>query len=487
MTRRHTAFRGFTPILGFVLVALVFQSGLAMAPAAAAEGGDTPVMSRALAAGYKATFICSGLFNGRRPLPVIAANELSRHYPDYRDIMNALPGAIIDRKAKTVSVAWSETLPPRVAAWRPGLGCSQLPMGAGVTMAKLLPRLDVPMPTVPAEDSARVLSPDAAAPEIADPMRLDRLVASAFDAETYGAGTKTTGIIIAQNGTIIAEAYAHGLSAESPQRTWSVAKSISATVIGAAVHEGILTTQAPAGLEAWSAPGDPRGAITLGNLLNMASGLDSGVTGSRTDRLYFGGARVIDRAVPAGLEVAPGTRFKYANNDTLLAMRALRERMGDDLAYLAYPYQKVLWQIGAYRTVLETDWNGDFLSSSQVWTTARDLARVGQLYLQDGVWGGERILAEGWARYVATPAPAQPGARAWGYGAQWWLPNGENDLPEGVSLAAGHRGQYIVVVPSAGLLVVRRGYDESGGQSFLITRFAADVVSAVAAPTIAGE
>ncbi|MGF1453972.1 MAG: serine hydrolase domain-containing protein [Alphaproteobacteria bacterium] len=476
MGARHAISR----LTGLIFAAAMGAQSLAGSAAQAAEGGDTAAMERALAAGYKATFLCSGLFTGKRPLPVIAANELSRHYPDYRDIMATLPGALIDRAAKTVSVAWSETLPPRIAAWRPGMGCSQLPMGAGPSMVALLPRLASPMPDVPPKDDAKTLSPDAGPATVADADALAGVIERAFDADTYGAGTKTSGLVVVRNGTILAEAYAHGLSAESPQRTWSVAKSISATVIGAAVEDALVSPEAPAALEAWSSPRDPRGTITLANLLNMASGLDSGVTGSRTDRLYFGGARVIDRAVPAGLEVAPGSRFKYANNDTLLAMRVLRERMGDDAVFHAYPYRAVLWRIGAYRTVLETDWNGDFLSSSQVWTTARDLARIGQLHLQDGLWGKERILAKGWTAYVATPAPAQPSAGAWGYGAQWWLPNGEAGLPLDAFMAAGHRGQYIVVVPSANLVIVRRGYDESGGQRFLVTRFAADIHAAVA-------
>ncbi len=467
-------------LLGAALLSLLVPGA---GGAVAREGGDSAAMKAALAAGYKATFICSGLFNGGRDVTSVQENDLTGIYPGYREIVAGLPGALIDREAKAVSVAWSKTLPPRVAQWRPGLGCMQLPIGADPAGFSAQGGR-AHRPDEAARTNPPALSPDAAAPRIGDRAALTGAVDKAFDAASYGAKTKTSGVVVARSGTIVAERYAHGLSADKTQRTWSVAKSFSASIIGAAVQAGLLSVDEPAGLAAWQSPGDPRAAITIANLLHMASGLDSGTSGSRTDRLYFGGARVVDMAVTKPLEVEPGRRFKYANNDTLLAMRALRERLGTDATgtarYHAFPRQALLWPIGAYDTVLETDWNGDFLSSSQTWTSARDMARLGQLHLQDGLWGDTRILPAGWAAFVATPAPAQPGSeRTWGYGAQWWLPKGADYLPTDAYLAAGHRGQYIVVVPSAQAVIVRRGFDESGGTPFAITRFAADVLAAL--------
>ncbi len=455
----------------------IAASALAASMAAdAQEGGDTDAMRDALAAGYKAAFTCSALFNADRPLDAIAENELDQIYPDYRAHVDALPDAVIDRETRRVTVAWSPTLPPRMAAWRPGLGCTQLPIGADASAAETLPRLAADWPGPAGGDNATVLSPDAAPHAPTDPDALERIVAEAFQSDRYGADVRTSGVVVLLGGAIVGERYARGIDATTPQRTWSVAKSVTASVLGAAVQRGLIGVDAPAGLKAWSAPGDPRALITVANLLHMASGLDSGVSGSRTDRLYFGGARMIDTAVGKTMEVAPGARFKYSNNDTLLAMRALRERIGDDQAYWRFPQEAVLHRIGAFRTVLETDWNGDFISSSQVWTTARDLARIGQLYLQDGVWDGERILAEGWTAYVAAPAPAQPN-RDWGYGAQFWRPNGADGLPDDVFFAAGHRGQYVVIAPSRDAVIVRRGYDASGGPRFDVTRFAADILT----------
>jgi CubicO group peptidase (beta-lactamase class C family) len=176
----------------------------------------------------------------------------------------------------------------------------------------------------------------------------------------------------------------------------------------------------------------------------------------------------------------PGTRFKYSNNDTLIAMRSLREAMKDDDAFHRFPYESLLNKIGAAHTTMEIDWNGDFIASSQVWSTARDLARVGQLYLQDGLWGNERLLPEGWAEFVRTPAPAQP-ASGPGYGAQFWLMNDAAGVPEGTFYMAGNRGQYVVIVPSMNAVIVRRGYDANGGAKFEINDFTRDVLLALQA------
>ncbi|MEM9841587.1 MAG: serine hydrolase, partial [Pseudomonadota bacterium] len=145
--------------------------------------------------------------------------------------------------------------------------------------------------------------------------------------------------------------------------------------------------------------------------------------------------------------------------------------------YRAFPYTDLLHKIGARHTVLETDWNGDYMSSSQVWMTARDMARLGQLYLQDGVWGGERILPEGWLDFVTTPAPSQPDID-FGYAGSFWLFNGAEGAPEDAFAGLGNRGQHMVIIPSRDLVIVRRGYDVAAEPRFEIARLTADIVAA---------
>ena len=371
----------------------------------AATAQDTPTHHQlSLAAGYKAAFTCSATFNAGRTLDQITSGELARIYPDYRETLASLPDAVIDAEAKTVSVAFAEDLPPRIAAWRPHLGCAQLPPGADADMAALLPRL-----RFADEGNGPEPLPVAGGAHAAVEVQIQPIIDAAFDTAAYGDGPLTTAAVVVADGTIVGERYGDGFDARTSQRTWSVAKSIAATVIGAAVQEGLVEVDAAAPIPEWTSLGDPRSEITLANLLHMASGLDSGARGSRTDRVYFGGGRVKDNAAATSLEAAPGARWKYANNDTMLAVRALRGAMADDATFLGFPFEAVLHPLGMRDTYLETDWDGDFILSSQVWTTARDLARLGVLYLQDGVWDGRAHPAGGMGcfRSYARAGPAR--------------------------------------------------------------------------------
>ncbi len=434
---------------------------------------------RAMVAGYKAAFTCSATFLADRPRAAIEENELSGIYPDYRETLADLPPARIDDAAGMVSVAFDPDMPPRIAVHRDGFGCAQLPVGAEASQADWLVRKS----GWPRPDGLDRSSALGSAVSLSMPVeiqsRLEAPISFAFDAKTYGADTRTSAVVVLHRGEVVGERYARGIGPETPQRTWSVAKSITATLLGAAHAQGLIGPDSTALLEAWQQGSDPRRRISLANLLHMSSGLYSGDQGARTDAVYFGGARVVDEATTGSLIHPPGSTFQYANNDTLIALRALREAIGDDAAYHAFPYTEVLWKIGARRTILETDWNGDFVASSQVWSTARDLARIGQLYLEEGRWGGEQILSPDWVAFVRTPAPAQPQGVPYGYGAQFWLLGGASGVPSDTFAAMGHRGQYIVIVPSRDLVVVRRGYDVSGGTRFDIAAFTRDVVTAV--------
>ena len=447
-----------------------------------AEAQDTDAHKRALVAGYKAAFTCSGIFNGDKNIKNITGQELSRIYPGYREILAELPEAVIDKKNNTVSVTYSDDMPPRTSVWRKHLGCSQMPIGSDIKHASMVPTVELP-PVIdhakepwPYGDNFKAKNNNA---------NLAAVINQAFDRKTYGDGVLTTAVLVTSASEVLGEQYINTHTPYTSQRTWSVAKSIAASVIGIAVKEEILDLKAPANIPEWDNALDPRKAITLENLLHMSSGLYSGRSGSRTDQIYAGGARMTDRSTEAPLDAMPGTRWRYANNDTLLAVRSLRGAINDDATYLAYPFEKLLHKIGMNNTNLETDWEGNFIMSSQVWTTARDLARIGILYLNDGNWKGEQILPKGWGEYVRTPAPNQPpltnarGNPIRGYGAQFWLPTERFGLPVDGYLAAGHRGQYIYIVPSLDLVIIRRGYDESGGIGFDMSAFSRDVLAAL--------
>ncbi|MEM6538997.1 MAG: serine hydrolase [Pseudomonadota bacterium] len=420
-------------------MALVCQTAFAVA--------QDPAANLSLLAGYKATFTCSGVFNTGRDIESLAANEFTGIYTDYREAFSSLPDAVIDRENKTVSVTYAKDSPPRVAAWRPYLGCAQLPTRGEATSVSALPKVALSTERTPSPLTVRLSNDE----------NLLKLVDAAFVPENYGG--KTSAVLIVHKGNIVAEKYAEGFGPRTAQRTWSVAKSIAATIIGAAVHQGIIDVQDPTGLSVWSNANDPRSEVTLDDLLRMSSGLTSGTAGNRTDDVYFGGGRVIDHAVTNRLVREPGSHWRYANNDTMTAVRTLREKMNDDKAFHEFPFKTLINPLGMADTHLETDWNGDFILSSQVWTTSRDLARLGLLYLNDGILDGNRILPKDWIAYVSSSAGPQP--ESVGYGAQFWLYGEKHELPDGVYAARGNRGQYLFIVPSEDLLVIRRGYDSS--------------------------
>ena len=445
----------------------------------------TSTHKKALFAGYKSMFTCSATFNAGRNWEDIQKSELNKVYIDYQPAFDEIPDPVINKKEKYISTKYDEHMPPRIAVWRPLLGCSALPIGAKSDSLPNLPRINFKKTKV---SSAELAWPNGDRLEEVpfskdiNENKLNKTVAAAFDLSTYGEGAPTSAVVVVHDGNIVAEQYRKDFDLYTSQRTWSVAKSIAASVIGVAVQKGILDIHSSSLLREWQIAGDPRSAITLENLLHMSSGLWS--TGSRTDDVYFGGGIATDYAVKNPLEAIPGTRWKYANNDTLLAVYGLKTALNNEQAYWSFPFEELLFKIGMFHTQLETDWHGNFILSSQVWTTARDLARLGLLYLNNGKWNGEQILPDWWPKFVRTLAPRQPlpedaGGRA--YGAQFWLYKDFTGIPEDAHAMLGNRGQIVMLVPSRKLVIVRRGYDQSGrgGVRFDEIAFTRDILKAI--------
>lgn len=433
-------------------------------------GGETERYRGAGQAATRALNICSGLWSGNLSMQIIETYLNGR---DPSGDLSSMP-TTIDETGKSVHVRYADDMPPRVVVWRPTLGCTQLPVGATLADAKYLPQVaaDVRAPNLDAQNwpmgdqnaTASLPAPQKAA--------INKLVETAFDGKTY-LGT-TWAVLIIKDGKIVAEKYAPGFDLHSASQTHSAAKSFAATVIG--VGKRFVDLERPGALREWRRPGDPRNQITLQHLLRMSSGLYAEGAGSPQNKIYSEGGTVADLAATNVLHTMPGVRFVYNPPDTMLALRALRQGMNNDKAYWAFPYQQLFWKIGMTRTTTNSDWNGDFLMSGQTWSSARDFARFGILYLNDGVFDGKRILPEGWARYVVTKGPAQP-ANGAGYGAQFWLYGGTDGLPADAFSPNGGQGHYAMTIPSKGVVVVRRGFD--AGSTFRITKFSADVLKAL--------
>ena len=408
----------------------VFADAPYSRPAGAADN-DEPY----IAAGFRALFTCSAHFHAGRPLDDIIRVELADTRP-----LN-LPDPVIDPLRRLV-LASDGAGTTRIAAHRDTMGCTVLPAHWDASDVSRLPYVEY----APGADQSNALFPDGdrimlnGAGINGVGTRLNGVSARAFDGASYGEGSLTTGLMVILDGTPILERYRPGFGPYSGYRTWSTAKTITAAVIGIAVGDGLLDPRAPVPIPEWSYPGDPRRAITMEHLFWMSSGLVSG--GNNTSAVYFGGQDARSAITSTALEVEPGTRWKYANNDTLLLLRALRGRLGDDLDYLRFPYDRLLRKIGMYHTRMEVDHDGNFIGSSQIYTTLRDLVRFGLLLANDGVWNGERLLPEGWVKFLTTAAPTRPrkaGER--GYGAQVWLLDTMPGVPMGTYTSAGNKGQ----------------------------------------------
>jgi CubicO group peptidase (beta-lactamase class C family) len=454
------------PLWATILLAGTAHSGQSYQRPAGVADAEEPL----IVAGYRALFTCSAYFFAGRPLADIEQIELA-------DTRNAgLPQPAID-VARQLVIASDGAGNVQIAAYRDTMGCTLLPPHWGLGDVPRLPYVGYPQ----APDVTDLGFPEGDRVKLArnglhgDFRSLGQVLDRSFDGSTYGEGVVTAAVVIVRGGEIIAERYRPGFGVLSGYRTWSTAKSIAAALLGIAAHKGLLELDAPAAIPEWQFAGDPRQKITYEQLLWMSSGLESG--GNNTYAVYFGGQDVVTAVTMTGLEAEPGSRWKYANNDSMLLLRALRHVLGDDLQYLRFPYDQLLHRIGMYHTRMETDHLGNFVGSSQVYTTARDLARFGLLLAGDGVWNGQRILPEGWVEFSRTPAPARPleeGSR--GYGAHFWLLGTMPGIPEGTYTTAGNKGQFVTVVPDHDLVIVRTGVDPLG-TSWLHERFVAEIIS----------
>ncbi len=442
------------------VVSLLSTAAVFAAPPYQRPAGIAQLEEPLIAAGYRALFTCSAHFFAGRPLDDIKKIELI----DTENL--GYPDPVIDEQHRIVTAADVTGKVVRIAAFRDSMGCTVIPPHWTVADIPRLPYVSYP----PAPDVSNIAFPAGDRVELPaggiDPnySALAPVLERAFDGKTYGGdagGVVTTAVIIVKAGKIVAERYRPGFGIHSGYRTWSTSKSISAALLAIAAKQGMLNLDEPVNIPEWRYPGDPRQAITFKHLLWMSSGLFSG--SDNTYAVYFGGQDVISAVTTTQLEVAPGTRWKYANNDTLLYLRALRQRLGDDLRYLRYPYDELLHPLGMYHTRMEIDHLGNFVGSSQTYTTARDITRFGLLLANDGVWNGKRLLPEGWVKFSSTPAPTRaPVAGQAGYGAQFWLLDQMPGVPAGTFTTAGNKGQFVTIVPGHDLVIVRTGVDPNG-------------------------
>lgn len=435
--------------------------------------------------GVQAVLMCNGLFTSHRTLEQVFDQELAYLV----DPIGTPRGGdyLVDGERRAVAVGAPGAVPTMRAAFREGIGCVVLAPDQTLDDIDDLPLQEM-LP--PAGNPATMPWPDGdlveavPLPDEVDSRALQ--AASDWAFQRASAEQVTLSLIVVHKGRIIHERYAPGVDMTTRTRTWSTAKSIAVTLFGILADQGRMSLDEPLGFE-WiprvrTPEADPRNAVTLRHVLNMSSGLETVDNGGMeyatgSGLAYWAGASSVKGALGRALIRDPGTYWDYENYDTLLAVYLMKLALGDDRSYLEFPRRALLDRIGMRNTLLSTDRFGDFILSSQVYTNARDLARFGLLYLQNGMWNGERILSKEWIDFVRTPAPATT-ERGSQYGGQWWLvPDDRSDVPADAYSTAGNRGQYVIVVPSHDLVIVRRGLDY-GRQGFNRWDLAREVLKA---------
>ncbi len=372
---------------------------------------------------------------------------------------------VIDRAARTVSITIPGG-PTLTAKYLGSQGCVTLPAGQRtVNFTPVQVKSALPDPSAQPWPMGDVL-PDGPLPAALDQAKLKQVVDAAFEPE---AGM-TAAFVVTWKRRLVAERYGAGITAQTPLESWSKGKSVTATLMGILIHQGVYQLAQPAPIPEWQGPGDPRREIRIADLLNMSSGLrirapqdpDYDLAGPYPDHLYLYTGRVnaFHYAATRPLQWPPGKVGRYRNTDPVLVNYLIRlavEQRGEE--YLSFPQRALFDRIGIRTMVLETDPYGNFLAQGYDLMSARDWARLGNLYLQDGVWNGERILPEGFVRFVSTVAPAWAADGRPIYGGFFWI-NGDGafPVPKDAYFMSGAGGQTTMIVPSHGLVVVRLGH-----------------------------
>lgn len=299
----------------------------------------------------------------------------------------------------------------------------------------------------------------------ADHVSLEVALGKLF-APKSGAGVPDTrAALVVQGGRLVVERYAQGFDATSRFRSWSAGKSVTNAWVGILVRDGRISLDEPLDAREWrSRPDDPRRAISVRHALQMTTGLDNADgqgAASFSARLLFGDLSGDSALAAASVPLAhePGTHWAYSTATTQLLARLVVERAGEDVR--AFVERELAQPLGIGSLVLEADRAGTPFGGAFVWANAQDWARLGLLYLRDGVWEGRRVLPAGWVDFSRTPAPVPNNGS---YGAQLWVnakpgPEQYAMLREGIDSFEmnGNGGQLIVMVPSRDLVVVRLG------------------------------
>ena len=388
--------------------------------------------------GYAAKNLASAVFVSGRQQADVEALDLNFSFIKFTRNK-------VDMEARTVTsrFLWSKS----VAVYRDGYGVTLL---RGKKLAQLQ---EEKYPLEPCPSYGEVLQQGDSAISIS--ARLEPIAKAFVDDHSYNG--HPFAFVVLHKGGIVAERYGEGIGPDTQLLSWSMGKSFTNALVGIMALDSLVDINAPMDIPQWQ--GDGRAAITLNNLMQMQSGLQWNEDyGNRSDvnvMLHCEkdmGLYALDKP----LEHEPGTYWYYSSGSTNIVMRSLRGKFGSDAEFLSYIRERLFKPLHISGAHFEPDMSGTPVGSSYLYVTARDFARFGELFLEDGLVGEERILPEGWVDYTVTPASASDGK----YGAFFWLNRSHSlpDVPEDTFSCNGHDGQQIYIIPSKELVVVILGY-----------------------------
>ena len=408
-----------------------------------------------IGAAYNAKTVCSCVFVAGRSQKNVEKEEL---------YTVPFGKQIVDNEAQTVTASIFG-LVSKTALYRPKLGCTLLnettpeALRQQPTIANLAPQTDAltdsVLPKIQQEALQKTLDWAFAEPDTAHPVR-------------------TRGVVVLHRGRVVAEQYAKGFDRNTPQMGWSMTKSVTNAMIGMLVKDGKLDVNKPAPVAEWK--NDGRKGITIDNLLRMSSGLRFEENYARVGdatKMLFSAAGAGKYALQSPVEVPPATKWYYSSGTTNILQEIVRRQFKTHGEYLNFPHQRLFQKLGMTTATLEPDASGTYVGSSYMYASARDWAKFGQLFAQDGVWQGARILPEGWVKYSASETAHANGD----YAAQFWTYVRKSGLPADAFSMNGFEGQYVLIVPSKQLVVVRLGCSPNE-QYFDEKRFLKEIAAA---------
>ena len=421
---------------------------LVLATAGAALYLKPPAMLR-VGVNYAAKIVCSNVFiAGRQPEAVLAADVGAIGHTALKLIRVS-----VDHERQLVRANMLGLVGNGLAVYRSGTGCATVADG-DIEQARSVQFAPERVPPVSKEQAW----------PIGQRAELNPGIQTMVERPEF-AGPGMRGLVVIHHGQLVGEHYDAGFTAQTPLLGWSMAKTVTAALVGLQIGDGRLSLDQQGFWPA--AAGDGRDKIRLRDLLAMSSGLRFNEDyGGVTDvtRMLYGEGDMAAYAHRQPLDHAPGSHWSYSSGTTLLLSRIWQQAANTNA--LSYPRRRLFAPLGMHSAILEADASGTFVGSSYLYATTQDWARFAQFLLQDGVWNGQRLLPAGYVDTMRNTAPASAGrygsGQLWRCGPQGTTPEGENPdtpfgLPADTFWLRGHDGQSIAIVPSRALVVVRLG------------------------------